>query len=579
MANLNKVDIPIALEHRTKLDLSCDHVTTMDFMTTQPVYYRHMIKGEHLSLNAESKVRPAPIEVPVYGSLKQNLRYFFVPYRLVFPNWDSFYNDTIASNYGRSSLVSSPPLITNAALVTFFSLPLYGMSTVGTAQDYDFYDADEYRKFTFLGRFMFKLIRSLGYEPLWCKTRDVTYNALGLLAYCKIYVDWYANSQYLNSNAVLLLERITKYNDPANYYNLNAGDLFQLLSLVHNCVYDSDDYYVNAWDNPVSPNSGQFTAFGFADPTATGGAYVQTNVNGTPEMVTNNAFPQSIGTTYIHEALKRLTDFQKRHALAGARSIDRVLAQYGVVTDSLRQQRSIYVGNQKVSVEIGSVYATADSSDGFNQSRTGDYAGAGYGQGSGNIDFTADEEGVLICVASIIPSGHLVQGYDRNNMHKNKTDFFVPEFDSLGVQAIEKGEVYVSNTADFASNSDTDYQGVFGFSGRYAEYKRPKSFLTGDLSLPNFLAGGHSWHLFRLLTDGRFGDVTSLVHSLDFTRGLDAAQYHRIFQYTGGDYEPFYCFIHFNVASFAPCKPLFETYEFESQGSKKVPTENGNKVN
>ena len=92
MSNLNKIDVPIALEHKTKLDLSCDHVTTMDWMTTQPVNYRHMIKTEHISINAKSVVRPAPLEVPVYGMLKQNLRYFFVPYRLVFPNWDAFYN-------------------------------------------------------------------------------------------------------------------------------------------------------------------------------------------------------------------------------------------------------------------------------------------------------------------------------------------------------------------------------------------------------------------------------------------------------------------------------------------------------
>ena len=578
MANLNKIDVPIAVEHKSKLDLSCDHVTTMDFMTTQPVNYRHMIKTEHISINAESKVRPAPIEVPVYGMLRQNIRYFFVPYRLVFPNWDAFYNDVIASNFNNSSLVSQPPIIPNDELVILFTDNQYGLSSTTTSSNFDFsYNSQNY-KFTYLGRFVYKILRSLGYEVLFCKNCELTYNALALLAYVKVYVDWYANSQYLNSVDVLTFERFVKYNNPSGNLSLDAGDVWSLLSLIRNVVYDTEDYYVNAWDNPVSPNSGQFTAFGFTDPTATGGAYVFTNVNGSPEMAINPQYPQSIGTTYIHEALKRLTDFQKRHALAGARSIDRVLAQYGVVTDSLRQSRSIYIGNQSTNVDIGAVYATADSSDGQNNtSRTGDYAGAGYGNGTGSIDFTADEEGILLCIASMIPAGRMVQGYDRNNLHINKTDFFVPEFDSLGVQAIEKGEVYVSRNYGFATN-DTDYQRPFGFSGRYAEYKRPKSFLTGDLSLPSHLAGAYSWHLFRMFSDGNFGDITGLAHGLAFTRGGDSSQYHRIFQYTRGDYEPFYCFIHFNIASFAPCRPLFESYEFESDG-KRVPTENGNKVN
>lgn len=579
MSNLNKVDVPIALEHKTKLDLSCDHITTMDFMTTQPVNYRHMIKTEHISINAKSIVRPAPIEVPVYGMLKQNLRYFFVPYRLVFPNWDAFYNDVIASNYTDSSLVSSPPTISNSELVDLFTTN-YPTTVNGTSTSYDFISGGNFYRFTKVGRFIYKLLRSLGYEVLWAnKYNAVTYNALALLAYCKVYIDWYANSQYLNSVDVLMFEKFVKYNDPTSNLSLTAADLYPLMVLIQNVVYDTDDYYVNAWDNPVSPNSGQFTAFGFTDPTATGGAYVFTNSNGSPEMAINSSYPLSIGTTYIHEALKRLTDFQKRHALAGARSIDRVLAQYGVVTDSLKQQRSIYIGNQVVNVDIGSVYSTSTSTDQNGvSSSVGDYAGAGYGESDGIIDFTADEEGILLCIASIIPNGRGVQGYDRNNLHINKQDFFVPEFDSLGVQALEKGEVYVSRNSAFAAY-DSDYQGVFGFTGRYGEYKRPKNFLTGDLSLPNFYFGAYAWHLFRMFEDGEWGnDLANVSHSLAFARAVDAGQYHRIFQYTQGDYEPFYCFIHFNVASRVPCRPLFETYEFENEG-KRVPTENGNKVN
>lgn len=583
MSNLNKIDVPIALEHKSKLDLSCSHATTMSFMTPQPVNYRHMIKGEHINLNCKSVVRPAPIEVPVFGSLKQNIRFFFVPYRLVFPNWDSFYNDVIASNYDYSSLVSNPPILSNSVLVEFM---LGSLLSEITTSDFDFSYRGTNYNYTRAGRFFLKILRSLGYEPIYSDKFDenqpLEYNALALLAFTKIYIDWYANSQYLNTADVLTFERLIKYNDPTSSLRLTVNDLKTLRLLFGSVVYDTDDYYVNAWDNPVSPNSGQYSSFAFADPTTNAGVFVSTNSLGTPEMFAEPG--GSIGTTYLHEALKRLTDFQKRHALAGARAIDRVLAQYGVITDSLKQQRSIYLGNLSTEVEIGSIYATADSTNGESDSSTGDYSGAGFGDSEKTIDFKADEEGILLCIASIIPAGGLVQGYDRNNLHINKTDFFVPEFDSLGVQAIERGEVYVSPSSGFASY-DSDYRRVFGFSGRYAEYKRPKSFLTGDFSLPNFYSGGSAWHLYRLFSDKSFasldyptGNIANVVHSLSFTRGNDSTQYHRIFQYQGVEFDPFFCFLRFQIASFAPCMPLFETYDFESD-SKRVPTENGNKVN
>lgn len=582
MGNLNKIDVPIALEHKSKLDLSCDHVTTMEFMQIQPVFYRHQIKGETLNIKATSIVRPAPIEVPCFGRLRQNLRAFFVPYRLVFPNWHEFYNDVIASNYNTNSLVPGVPQFDYDKLNhMFFTDPgtsPFLSTVVTTGEDFE-YQGTKY-KLTATGRHHLKILESLGYRLILAPkgVSTLSYNALGLLAIGKIFCDWYANSQYLNSVDVLSLERLFKFNDPSTQLYLGTTDIFNILGLVNYVVYDNEDYYVNAWDNPVSPNSGQFTAFNFADPTSSMGTFIGVSGSGTPEMFQNNATSVSVGTTYIHEALKKLTDFQKRHALAGARSIDRVLAQYGIVTDALRQNRSIYVGSTSIDVNIGSIMSTAAGTDGTNTSSIGDYAGAGFGNGDKVWEFHPDEEGIFMVLASIVPTGDLVQGFDRNNLHLDKADFFVPEFDSLGVQAIERGEVYTSDTTSFVAGA-ADYKGVFGFSGRYGEYKRPKSFVTGDFRLPNHYNGGNSWHLMRLFGDSSFANsVSNLIHSLSFTRGVDANQYYRMFQSNDTDYNPFFCFMHFDVGVHAPCRPLFETYEFDNEG-KRVPTENGNKVN
>lgn len=569
MASLNKSKVPVAQEHKTKLDLSFNHVTSTSFMRVIPVGYRHMIAGERIKIHPNIAVRPAPIEVPFFGSLVHNLRVFFVPYRLAFPQYDSFIGDTIGVNSVNSSLVSSPPVITNSNLVALFTDPQYSLSSV-VSTGYDFEYGGNFYKLDNVGRRFIQVLEMLGYKVIWSSDKLFTYNALALLSLSRIYVDWYANHNYLNTADILAIKQLLSYNDPVTPLSLSAQDVYRILSTVQSAFYLSDDYATAAWDNPVSPISGQFTPLSFTDPSSTGGAFVQTNTNGTPEMVSSVNYPNSIGTTYIHEALKRLTDYQKRHALVGALEIDRLLAEHGFVSPYQRLMRSVYIGSQTITIDTGSVMATAAGSSNSSESNVGDYAGAGFGatndRNSKEFEFSCSEDGILIMCSSIVPVGDLVQGYDRNNRLLSKEQFFNADFDALGMSAIEKGEIYVADNDNFASSA-SDYAGVFGFTGQYGEKKRPKSFLTGDMRWPNYFVGGSSWHLFRLFQDSSFSsDISNVVHSLNFTKGEDAFQYHRIFQMAATDYDPFYCFYHFDVASFAPCKPLFDTYEFDSNG-------------
>lgn len=639
MANINAVSVPTALEHKTKLDLSFDHVTTMGFMRCQPVLYRRMMRGEHDKIKCDSIVRPAPIEVPFFGSLVQNIRYFAVKLSTIFPNWYSFINDNIASNYSDSSLVQGVPVLPNTALVKLFTEPCYNSANIDYLEDEDFLfvlglftisaryydtrtiggveypggwysnsansigldtldndvivvaddlpfdyeiDGERYR-LGHIGRRFMTLLECLGYKVIWAPASKLTsfnYNALNLLAFIRIYIDWYCNSQYLNTYSILSCEKLFKFNDPTSNLVLTHSDLFTALNLCMRVVYDTDDYFVNAYDNPTSAVSGQFSGFQVFDPTSSGGAYVKTNVNGTPEMNSSTDFPDAIGTTYIHEALKRLTDYQKRHQLS-ARSIDRALAQYGAVPINLKNERSIYLGHQVNVIKSGAVMSTANGYNGESSSSVGDYAGAGFGQSSDSIEYSAEDDCIILGIATIIPQGNMVQGYDRVNRALTRFDFFQPELD-FGVKAIEKGEVYVANNDVFATvdaDGVSEYEYKFGFTGQYGELKRPKSFLTGDFANKRIMQGSDSWHLFRMFDDSSFrGSAIGIEHSVNFTRSDDAGQYYRIFQYVGDDYDPFYCFMHFDFAALAPCKPLFDTYDFESDG-KKIDISNGNKVN
>lgn len=587
--------VPIAVEAHSKLDLPADHASTGMFMLLQPMYYRHTLKTERLDLSFISTIRPNPMVVPTFGRVRHNLRHFFVPYRQIFPNWEEFISDVIASNFDSSSQVIGVPYFTSTSLCklffdlvdpsdpsqgTIYGLAYYVATPSTNPLNYDFIYGGNHFKLTRLGRNFYKVLYSLGYEIVG-NGKSFVFNALALLAYAKVYSDWYANSQYLNDALYLQLQRFFKFNDPSSSLVLNDGDLYSILIFIRPAIYDSNPYFEDAWDNPISPNSNQFTAFSFADPTSNNGSYVASIANGTPEMFQSSAASSSIGTKYVHDALQKLSEYQKRHALSGARAIDRVLSEYGLQTDYLKSQRSIYVGVSSSDVDINSIFATANGSNSSGDSVVGDYAGAGIGHGNSFMQFQNDEEGIFISISTIQPSGGYYQGYDRNNRALTKWQFYQASVDALGVQSIEKGEVYVSRDLDTFNAGDADnYLGHFGFTGRYGERKRSINRVSGDFAFPSVLAGGGAWHLMRSFNDAYFSNnVINIVHSEDFARGTDAEQYLRLFTYTDYDLDPFNIFLHVDCVSHAPCHPLTDSFIWNSDASKVTINSNGPKVN
>ena len=272
--DFSKSNVASAAVNHCKLDLSSTHITTGSFLNIQPVYYRHMIPGEHLRGVGNLFCRLAPVAVPTYGRCRVNLRAFFVPFRCVFPNFDEFIVDTIANNVSTSSLVSSSPTIENAEFITYFTTATYMNNPVSVVLDpnvpqdaaiinadrYDFEFAGSYYVLSYRGRQLMKLLRSLGYKVIFNNaSKQFPFSALPLLCMAKVYLDWYANSSYANNVIYLYVQRLLKFNDPSSNLQLSYVDLSQILNLLGYVTYDSgNDVYLNAWDTPMAPNQGNF---------------------------------------------------------------------------------------------------------------------------------------------------------------------------------------------------------------------------------------------------------------------------------------------------------------------------------
>lgn len=598
MPDFDKVRLNTAIDKRSRLSLDYHHVTTNDFMFMRPVFYRHVLPSEHGKIRQMAQFRLAPVAVPTYGRAKANVRTFFVPYRTIMPNWTEFITDTVAfSDVGSTTvgLIEGVPHFSSSAMLTLFgigfinigdvSIPLSEIAPNSSVCDF-VYDGTA-RKLTPLGKACYAIFVGLGYQFVLGKEPGIVYNALNLLAFAKIWLDWYSQSAYMDTVLAKSLEILFSHSSLFGY-ELTYDDLVAILTASWSVNYDGD-YFTAAWDEPVSPTQGNFSDFVIKDITNSSSNAVQNRGvvpgtgNATTPVIMNATVNGTLGSVsqYQLDALKSLNDYLRRNAISGSRAVDRYLARFGIQLSSEKLKRSIYYGNMMADITFGDVMSHADTSSSGELSNLGDYSGRGDGVCNKEFEYDAGGEyGVLMSVCSILPNAGIVQGYDRHNVHFAKTDFWTPEFDSLSVQAVQKGEVFLDRFNPGFVAGATDYQKTFGFVPTYAEYKVGRSFVSGDYACPASNIGGNSWHLNRMFDSTSFGNsVDNLVHSVAFGRGDDRQQYDRIFTNTTDANEHFNCVFHTNVDAVASCRSLFDTYDFKDEGKSIDMQTNGVKLN
>ena len=567
---------PIAVTHYSNIDLSCQHITTGNFMEFNVAKAMELCPRQTIDIDMRTFARLAPMPLPTYGNADIKNRAYFVPFRTVMKGWNEFIDDTTVVDASGEPII---PLVLQIPLMNLIKMFLYSsMSTVtnGTA---DFVHIDTggvttSRVFTPAGKHAYKLLCSLGYRIAFDERASNTFtlSALPLLCLLKLYFDWYFPSAYVDddrANSVRRMLNLSPTADSDDFFSyFSSRNLEEIFGILYRVSYDSD-YFVSAWDNPVAPNNGAYSSIIVNDTTTDDSAIINTEANGTP--VAKWSFNLS---QFSVDALKSVTDYMRRHQIAGARVLDRYLSRWGVRLPDAALDRSVFIGESIRKIDFGDVTATTDS---FNEeagtgSVLGGYAGKGIGDNIGDnfVHYSTDEYGMLIIVSTIVPKTAYYQGMDRCTFHTSRFDFYTPEFDNLGTQALATRELYVP-IRDYAQTDELngiDYDAaVFGFTPRYAEYKRGYDNMTGDLVLASKNTGLEGWTLMRDVStyfDSRaIGGYADVVHDQGFVQGVDSNQYNRIFYVTDNVEDKFYIIHNFKIQSRFPGKSLYDSYEFK----------------
>ena len=465
---------------RNKFNLSFDVKTTADMGILYPVGTpQMMVPGDSFRVGHEVVAQLQPLVAPVMADMSVYFYDFFVPFRLLWDNWEEFITRGVDGD-------STPPL------------PYY--KPAGSVPGID----PQTGKGTMWDFFGFPV----GVDENSVKVLDFPWRAYNLI--------WNEYFRDENHMAELPLE--------PSINRVNLDDSLFTQNIVPQRVCWGRDMFTSALPfqqrgTPVGipvVSSGITSDFGHVagSDSIYGDVFMHGDV--TSSLTALDSFRGAVppGMYNTEEGIKNLNDafsshlhinditsadvadlrfmfqvqkFMERSARAGVRYTEFLRANFGVSPRDDRLQRPEFIGGTRSPILIKPVLQTSESSG---QSTP---TGTKYGQGM-TADSTysgtyyATEYGVLMTLMCIRPKTSYQQGVNRQWIKDTSWDFFNPLFQNLSEQEIYKEEI-------FATDNETENKKVWGFTGRYNELRHNQSIVTGDMR-DTF----DYWHLGRKFT-------------------------------------------------------------------------------
>ncbi|QXP44125.1 MAG: major capsid protein [Arizlama microvirus] len=425
-------------------DLSYEKKFTCDMGQLIPVLCDEMVPGDSFTVGNQAVIRFQPMVAPVLHEINMFVHYFFVPYRLLWDDFEDFITRTATGDYSVLTPTWTPTISTIGSLWDFFGFPL-------------------------------------GTDP--AGKRPVVFPQY---AYNYVYNEFYRD-QTLQTPVALTQEAILNRNWEKDYFTSSLpfqqrGTAPALpISGTTSAVWDAA-LFSNSNPGGVSPV--------FTTATATNGVMNTNNANATANaqlFMNANTIDLSTATTFDIADLRLAFQIQKwmeRNARAGARYTEFLKAHFGVSPKDDRLQRPEYVGGSKTPVIISEVLQTSSTDLVTPQ---GNLAGHGISVSNSYAGkYHAKEFGLMIGLMSVMPKPAYSQGVDKQWLRRSTYDFYFPEFANLSEQAIYNAEIC-------AINGDTTHNnGIFGYQGRYDEMRiKSNMYCSGMRTTYNY------WHMGR----------------------------------------------------------------------------------
>ena len=444
---------------RNKFSLSHYKLFSCDMGELVPVGCVEVLPGDSFQHSTSALVRCSPLITPVMHPVDVRIHHWFVPTRIVWPNFENF--------------ITGGPDGMNASE---FPVILFGAGgrtapAQGSLADY------------------------FGIPP---GTNELTVSAVPFRAYAKIWNEWYRDQDLqtpltinegdgTDATTSIALQNVAwekDYFTSARLFTQKGPDVTLPLGTTAPVIPDGV--------NP--PEFLDFTGTSSTIGTAGGSGNVvwSTGVQGggatsgwgdETGLMADLSLATSVSINAVREAFA-LQRYEEARARYGSRYTE-YLRYLGVRSSDARLQRPEYLGGGKQTIQFSEVLQSSPTVDGEDTQPLGTLGGHGItALRSNRYRRFFEEHGYVISVMSVKPKTMYADGIARTWQRRIKEDFWQRELQHIGQQAIFNSELY---------HAAAEPDGTFGYQDRYDEYRRAESGIAGE-----FRTTLNHWHYARL---------------------------------------------------------------------------------
>ncbi len=491
--------------HRDGFDLSFRNVFSAPLGQLIPVVNKMCFPGDSFKVNVNWFTRTQPCTSPAFTRFTEYYDFFFVPLHFLWRNAPQYFSQTNADNFVQTlpqetggildpNMFKEMPNFDSQVVATYLNNCTIG--TLGTqalkprSKEYaQAYDECGYPRAYGTQRLLESLNYGLGIqlnhtespnrlpEFEFLQKPNTAMSIMPLLAYQKIYNDFYRNSQWEKptpSSFNVDYFRTSQDLQGINLLNFRkVGDSYFFGRTLFDIAYCdfAKDYFTgvlpnkqfgdNALATPLLPASSDVKiAFETRNDASIPG-YVAIKQDANTSYHSVDSLKLGISALSIRQA-EFLQKWKEITQSGGTDYVSQMQKHFGVSPSRELSHKVKYLGGVTKRFGIDEVVNT--NITGNNQANI---AGKGLNVGDGTINFKTSEHGIFMCIYHIGIAPEYDSYSDKELFKIRPEDYLIPEFDNIGMQDVRNYEYLTDSTSEGAAVQNA----IFGYVPRYSEYK------------------------------------------------------------------------------------------------------------